>query len=464
MSQNPVVIIDDDPTGSQTVGRADLVFDVDRPLDMNQLSRPGSVTFLLANTRALDATATEARTRRIARQLAAAPSFLTVISRGDSTLRGHTILEVTCLQEEFAAAGRGFDLVLFAPAFFDAGRRTVESVHEVSVRGGWTPVAETEYAADATFGFTQSRLPDYLEEVSHGGVTADGVLHLGRELLDSGDPAAIAKVLLGAKNGSWVTTDGRDAADYRLVASAARRAQEQGRTILFRAGPSMVQALTGQQSQPPAIDENGRLVTGTPRGPHGPHGLVVVGSHTARTSEQFAELVAVGDVRTVELDVDRVGTPGFVDQVAAAVSRSLKEGTTALHTSRSRRSSGDPVADLATAMLINDAVNATVRRVVETAPAYVIAKGGITSNEVARVGCQIHRAELLGQLFPGQVTLACAEEAPDNLLGLPYAIFPGNVGEPSALAHAVAIMDSLVCIGSGPAAAGLWHTEEHPSS
>ncbi|ATO17542.1 hypothetical protein CO540_29990, partial [Micromonospora sp. WMMA2032] len=132
--------------------------------------------FLLTNSRSLDpARAAEINTRT-GRQIRAAAesvrSRVVVVSRGDSTLRGHFPDETMALAD---GLGGGFDGVLLVPAFIEGGRVTVDGRHWVADADGWTPVGRTPYARDATFGFGSSDLPDWVAERSGGRIPREAV-------------------------------------------------------------------------------------------------------------------------------------------------------------------------------------------------------------------------------------------------------------------------------------------------
>ena len=93
-----IVVIDDDPTGSQTVHSCPLLLRWDPDTLAAGLAHPSPLLFVLANTRALAPGPARERVREICRALrpalAALGSPWLVVSRGDSTLRGHYPLEV----------------------------------------------------------------------------------------------------------------------------------------------------------------------------------------------------------------------------------------------------------------------------------------------------------------------------------------------------------------------------------
>ena len=108
-----------------------------------------------------------------------------------------------------------------------------------------------------------------------------------------------------------------------------------------------------------------------------------------------------------------------------------------LFTSRTLLRDSDPAASLEIARTVSTAVIEVVRGAVDARPAWVVAKGGITSHDVAVRGLGIRRATVLGQLLPGLVSVFRPVEALPQVVGVPYVVFAGNVGDESTLAHVV---------------------------
>lgn len=168
-----LVVLDDDPTGTQSV--ADLPVLTDGTLEALTwaLQQGAPAVYVLTNSRSLDPDEAERINVRVARAAfeAAATTGRTIdlVSRSDSTLRGHFPLEPLVLADEARTAGQRVDGVVVVPAFPDAGRITVDGTHYAgSPEAGYTPVGETEYARDATFGYTSSHLPDWVAERAAG--------------------------------------------------------------------------------------------------------------------------------------------------------------------------------------------------------------------------------------------------------------------------------------------------------
>lgn len=439
-----LLILDDDPTGSQCVAGIDVAFDLDPAIPVGVLEQPGSACFVLTNTRALDEQEAVALNRRVLAGVldgGVPASGLHVVSRSDSTLRGHVIAEPVAIADELAARGIDVDAFVLCPAMLEAGRFTEGDVHYATVGGEAVEVAETDFARDATFGFTSSDLRAFLEERSGGAVRAADVLSLSLEDIRAG-AGRVREILADARDRRWVVVNATEYTDLEVVAEAMALLEAEGRTFVTRCAPSFVRPLVGQQGarvvDPDSITiPEGRL----------DHGLVVVGSHVGLTTTQLRAVQQRGTLAEVEIHV-----PSVLDErreqhlaaVAAQATATLRTSDCVVFTSRDLVRTDDPAESLAIARSVSDAVVEVVRRVREAKPAWVVAKGGITSHEVAENGLGIRRARVEGQFWPGQVSLFSAQEAPDEVMGAPYVVFPGNVGGEQALADVVDVLTASV--------------------
>lgn len=439
-----LLILDDDPTGSQCVAGIDVAFDLDPAIPVGVLEQPGSACFVLTNTRALDEQEAVALNRRVLAGVldgGVPATGLHVVSRSDSTLRGHVIAEPVAIADELAARGIDVDAFVLCPAMLEAGRFTEGDVHYAIVGGEAVEVAETDFARDATFGFTSSDLRAFLEERSGGAVRAADVLSLSLEDIRAG-AGRVREILADARDRRWVVVNATEYTDLEVVAEAMALLEAEGRTFVTRCAPSFVRPLVGQQGarvvDPDSITiPEGRL----------DHGLVVVGSHVGLTTTQLRAVQQRGTLAEVEIHV-----PSVLDErreqhlaaVAAQATATLRTSDCVVFTSRDLVRTDDPAESLAIARSVSDAVVEVVRRVRAAKPAWVVAKGGITSHEVAENGLGIRRARVEGQFWPGQVSLFSAQEAPDEVMGAPYVVFPGNVGGEQALADVVDVLTAAV--------------------
>jgi uncharacterized protein YgbK (DUF1537 family) len=446
-------VLDDDPTGSQAVHDVQVVTVTDQDAYGAAFEGAAGTCFVLTNTRSLDEADAAALNARVARGLLAAagrlaaPGRVQFVSRSDSTLRGHVMAEVEALQAvRRAAAGRGFDGVLLAPAFLEAGRLTAGDIHWARVAGDLVPVGETEFAQDATFGYTASDLRDFIAEKSRGAVRRDDVLGLSLADIRVGGPERVAELLAGVRDGQWVVVNATEYSDLDIVAYGVLLAEQAGHSFLFRTGPSFVRSLAGMGPKPPLrgaeVFGSGLYGSGLYGSSHAGHGLVVVGSHVGQTSRQVAALRAHGGVTEVELDVPALlaGTD-VVGAAAAEVAAALERSDVVLYTSRALVRGQDRDDSLAIARTVSAALSQVVRDALAAGPAWVVAKGGITSHDVAVRGLGIRRAEVAGQLFPGVISVFRPLDADPAAIGRPYVVFAGNVGDEDTLAEVVAILN-----------------------
>lgn len=439
-------MLDDDPTGSQAVHDIEVVTALDPAAYQAALDGgPAGACFVLTNTRSLAEPEAAGLTRAVTRDLIGVAqrrgTGIQLISRSDSTLRGHLLAEVAAVQSaRQELLGRGFDGVLLIPAFLEAGRLTAGGIHWARIGPDLVPVGETEFARDPAFGYRSSALPEFIAERSGGAIRPDQVVGLSLEDIRLGGADRVAEVLAAVPGGGWVVVDATEYSDLDTVASGVLRAEQAGQAFLFRTGPSFVRALAGQDPQPPL--RGARIwPAGQRRG--GGHGLIVVGSHVGHTSRQLAALRARPGTAAFELDVPAVlrgdddAAAGTARQAAAA----LRDSDVLLYTSRTVAAGRDAAGSLAIARTVSGALAQVVRHVLAAGPAWVLAKGGITSHDIATRGLGIRRALVAGQLFPGVISVFHPVDAAPDAVGLPYVVFAGNVGDDGTLAQVVDILN-----------------------
>ncbi|WP_210480862.1 four-carbon acid sugar kinase family protein [Naasia sp. SYSU D00948] len=444
-SERVLIVLDDDPTGTQSI--ADLpvltqweITDFEWALDVE-----APAIYVLTNSRSFDPSTAERINREVvtsavkaARARGIRPVFA---SRSDSTLRGHFPLEPEVIAATLQELGEPpIDGVVLVPAFPDAGRVTIGGLHGMVADGEFTPVGETEFARDSTFGYSSSRLADWVEEKSEGRIPAAHVVELDLNVIRAG-AERVSEVLASAAPGSVFAADVVNEDDLRQLGLGLELAEEEGRSYIYRVGPPFVRARIGQAPRPPLeVDRAGASSAGTSGG------LVVVGSHVGLTSRQLADLTARRpDAVVVELDVpsllDAATAKATVEDAVQRVVSALDENDVIVHSSRTLIRTDDPDESLAISRKVSDALVAVVRRTLaERPPRFVIAKGGITSSDVASRGLEIRRAMVRGSLFPGIVSVWEPAEGP--AAGIPYIVFAGNVGSDTTLTEAVEKLSS----------------------
>lgn len=439
-----LVVLDDDPTGTQSVADLPVLTSWEEDDLAWGLAQGAPAVYVLTNTRSLGPDEAAQRNREVVvAALAAAArtgTRVSFVSRGDSTLRGHFPLETDTLAATLAEqAGRTVDAVVLVPAFPDAGRITVGAQHYLRTPEGLLPAGESEFAADATFGYRSSLLPEWVEEKTAGRTTAADVVVLDLSVVRAG-PDAVAAVLAPVTGGTPVVADVVTEDDLRSLSLGLLQAEADGKELLYRVGPPFVRARTGQEVRAPLSAQE---VFGPDGGRPG-GGLVVVGSHVGQTSRQLRVLLAQRPgAHTVVLDAPTVLDPArgeaHLQDVADEVARALTRGDVVLHTSRDLLRSEDPAESLDMSRRVSAGLVAVVRRVLAAhPPRFVVAKGGITSSDVAAHGLGIRHARVRGPMLPGIVSLW--EPVGGPAAGIPYVVFAGNVGDDDSLAVVVGVL------------------------
>jgi uncharacterized protein YgbK (DUF1537 family) len=448
-----VVVLDDDPTGNQTVHDVAVLTEWSLPLLIDAFHEPEAVVYLLTNTRSMPATEAQARNREIALRLKAAREAthreFVIVSRSDSTLRGHYPDETAALA---ATLGLPFDATLIVPFFVEGGRITAHDIHYVKEGELLIPAAETEFARDATFGYTHSNLRAWVSEKHGGAVTADKVASITLDDIRRGGPDAVTAKLARLSGGAICIVNAVSYRDLEVVVAGLLAAEARGKRLLYRTAASFVRVRGGIAPQP--------LLTHAALGGAAPHadtaspaagGLTIAGSHVAKTTRQVAAAAALPGVHRMEVAVPALLDAGQrAGEIARVVERAgalLGAGEEVLIvTSRElvgRTEEGAGSSKGSSSLAIGQQVSAALVDIVRglpTRPAWIIAKGGITSSDIATEALNVHRAWVLGQAIPGVPVWRTGPES--RWPALIYVVFPGNVGDDSALAEMVQILRS----------------------
>lgn len=438
-----VVVLDDDPTGVQTVHGVQVYTVWDEPTMVAMLREEEPLAFILTNSRALDAAAAHALNEDVATSVLKAARRVgrrvVFLSRSDSTLRGHYPLEVLALARLWEDAyDRHLAGHLLVPAFPEGERYTVGDVHYVGEGDRLIPVGETEFARDAAFGFTSSDLKAWVEEKSGGYWRREEVLSLPLEAVRRGGPDKVAEYLDDVRFGRPVVVNAVSYADLDVIVRGLLLVEEVGKNFLYRTAAAFAKVRGGIADRP-LLKAQDLFLPGW----EGSGGLVAVGSHVERTNRQLKELTEAG-YPVYELNVERlVATAEREDEIARAallVERELARGRVAvLATGRKVLPASSPAAALTVGRAVSTGLAAVIGRL-RVVPRFLVAKGGITASDVATAGLGVKSALVLGQIQPGVPAWRLGEEA--RFPGLPYVVFPGNVGDDKALVRVLAALAS----------------------
>jgi uncharacterized protein YgbK (DUF1537 family) len=424
-----IIVLDDDPTGSQTVHGCLLLTQWDVPTLCTGLRDASPLMFVLTNTRSLTPEAATEVTQTVCRNLREAiaevglQDFL-VVSRSDSTLRGHYPLETDVIAAELGP----FDAHFLVPAFFEGGRFTQDSIHYLIVNGQPTPVHETEFARDRVFGYQHSYLPDYVAEKTQGRIPAAAV----ERFLLAGIRASCQERLRSLTHNVCGVVDAEYQADLDQFAADVLAVVAEGKRFLFRSAASLLTALAQLPPQPTPPEKMAAYVQS------GRLGVFVVGSHVQKTTEQLTALLACSEVEGIEVEVSQlVGADETVEnRIRAGVRDRIQSAfaakkTPVIYTSREELTFGDTETRLQFGIRVSNLLMAIVRDLpVEVG--YLVSKGGITSNDVLSRGLALPTARLLGQIIPG-CSVVCTPADHGHLPNIPVVLFPGNVGEVDGL-------------------------------
>ncbi|MEL6262337.1 MAG: four-carbon acid sugar kinase family protein [Cyanobacteria bacterium J06626_6] len=440
-SQNTpkIIVLDDDPTGSQTVHSCLLLLQWDVDTLVLGLEDASPIFFVLTNTRSLSPQAAAAVTTEVCQNLQQAltrtgtTNYL-LVSRSDSTLRGHYPIETDVIASHLGP----FDAHFLTPAFFEGGRVTIGSTHYIETDGQRIPTHNTEFAKDSVFGYSTSYLPRYVEEKTQGKISASQV----EQFTLTDIRAGTLERLMALSNNQCVAVDGEQQSDLDRFAADLLVAAAQGKKFLFRSAAGLLTSLAALPPQPTASEEMYLRS-------RGPVGAIVVGSHVKKTTQQLEQLLSLPDIVGIEIDVAQLKSEtdlqpdnnthkkesALLENALAKVLQAQAAGNTpAIFTSRTELTFPDKEARLR----FGEAVSSLLMNLVKALPAdlgFLISKGGITSNDTLSKGLTLRSVRLLGQIIPGVSVVITSDHHP-QFPDLPVVLFPGNVGNEQALAKA----------------------------
>jgi uncharacterized protein YgbK (DUF1537 family) len=438
-----IIVLDDDPTGVQTVHGISVYTDWSLESIDKGFQEDNAMFFILTNSRGFTAAETTKAHQEIAANIVEAAKRnnreFTIISRGDSTLRGHYPLETQVLKETVETSSETrFDGEVILPFFKEGGRFTIDNIHYVQYDEYLVPAGETEFAKDRTFGYTKSHLGEWAEEKSNGEYQAENMTYISLESLRSLDIETIEQQLLEVEDFNKVIVNAVDYADVKIFTIALIRAMDKGKNFMFRSAAALTKVIGGV-SDKNLLTREEIMSEDSNNG-----GLVIIGSHVKKTTEQFEELKKSKTVEFIEFNVHLVLEPEKfekeLDRVVQMTNKLIMEGkNVAVYTRRERLDLGEgkKEEELMLSVKISDAVTSIVKRL-EVRPSYIIAKGGITSSDIGTTGLEVKRATVAGQIRPGIPVWTTGSES--KFPGISYVIFPGNVGTKTDLREVVEML------------------------
>ncbi|RRB04520.1 four-carbon acid sugar kinase family protein [Larkinella rosea] len=428
-SNKTIVVLDDDPTGTQTCSNVTVLTTWRVSLMAEELTKKPAILFILTNSRSLSESDVVKLTEEIGTNLKRAVHEsgreIVVISRSDSTLRGHFPAEVDAIAETLTMKNA---VTVLIPAFVEGGRITIDDIHYLIENQELIPVSESPFARDVVFGYKNANLKKWVEEKTGGRIKASEVNSISLEDIRIGGPTAVGERLKRCPEGTVCIVNAASYRDLEVVAMGLIRAEKSGRTYLYRSSATLVPIRAGMESGKPYTPQKTDAVSAN-------GALVIVGSHVPKTTQQLNWLLENGNYQAMEVNVGEILTS--VDLVAQAqtISRQTDQWLSAgmnvvIYTSRQLEVGLDSESSLA----INAAVSGFLVSVVNgliVRPKFMVAKGGITSSDLATKALSAEKALVLGAVIPGVPVWQM--DAASKFPGIRYVVFPGNVGDETSL-------------------------------
>ena len=435
-----LVVLDDDPTGVQTVHDVSVYTDWEEESIRKGFEEKEAMFFILTNSRSFSVEETTkvhqdiaARVAKVARELG--QDFM-IISRGDSTLRGHYPLETQLLADGLTKnEGVVIDGEIICPFFPEGGRYTMDNIHYVKEQDNLVPAGMTEFARDKTFGYKSSDLTEYVEEKTEGKYHKEDCITISLDELNALDVQGIKDKLMSAQNMAKIIVNAVSYADLKVFCAALVLAMKAGKHYMARTAAAFTKVM-GRISDQPLLGR-AQLEGDTKNG-----GIVLIGSHVKKTTDQLNCLKKLdGQADFMEFQVNTVfeenGLEKAVERTVKAAEEKILSGrTVVIYTSRQLLAPENmtPEEKLQISVKISNAVTSIIGKL-SVKPKFIIAKGGITSSDVGTKALRVKKARVMGQVKKGIPVWMTGEES--KFPGMPYIIFPGNVGEVSTLKEIV---------------------------
>lgn len=439
-----IIVLDDDPTGTQTVNSIPIYTSWNLDNLRKVMEDKYKLIYILTNSRALTSTETEKLHHQLVKNLKLVSQkerkkFL-IISRSDSTLRGYYPLETKIIYEELKEEGE-IDGEIIIPFFLEGGRITYNDIHYVKEGDQLIPVNQTEFAKDFNFGYKSSDLKEWIEEKTAGEYPAHTVVSISLEMLRKKDIQGILDKLLKVKNFNKVIVNALEYTDLKVFVIALVESLHGGKKFLFRTAASFVQVIGGINPKP-LLTKDALYQKGEPSA----SGLIIIGSYIKKTTKQMKKLAELSNIAWVEWDVTQIKNQKCFNAEVNKVLYKVKNGfnmkkDVCIYTSREyygeHFQKGNENKNLIFSAYVSKGLVKVVRSL-KIRPSFIVSKGGITSSDIGVKGLEVKRAMVMGQIQPGIPVWKLGSES--RFPGLPYIIFPGNVGTDDTLKKVVEIL------------------------
>jgi len=435
------VVIDDDPTGSQTVHDCLLLLKWDCSTLVKGFESKSNLFFILANTRSLSENDAKLTIEEICKNLKtviasqAYEEEIIFISRGDSTLRGHNFLEPSTLNSCLGP----FDATFHVPAFIEGKRLTINGSHFVEK----TPIHKTIFARDKIFGYETSNVKNLLFQKSKSKLNLDDIQNLflsDLEILNDEENNIIFKTLKNLKNNKHVIVDVENYSQLKKFSLIIRQLTKQ-KKFLFRTAASFISSISKKKSVSQSEIFFSNLRIRNKKKSLLP-GLIIVGSYVELSTIQLHNLLEISNCNSIELDVfeffkitssdnNQKGRNLLKNKLLKEIRFSFEKGKTpVLFTSRKFMS-----LDYSELFNFYNLLACFIAELVADLKyeiGYLISKGGITTNVILSNGLNADYVYLEGQILTG---ISVVTHKLKNDEKLPIVTHPGNIGTKDSLVN-----------------------------
>ncbi|WP_413678697.1 four-carbon acid sugar kinase family protein [Prochlorococcus sp. MIT 0916] len=446
-----IIIFDDDPTGSQTVYGCPLLLNWDEQTLEAAFTKSSPLIFILANTRSLSSALAVKKTREICssikkfflRQGYSKDDYF-YISRGDSTLRGHGVLEPAILAEELGP----FHATFHIPAFLEGGRTTVNGIHYLN----GIPVHNTDFGRDNIFGFSTSDLAKWIEEKSFGKIQAENILHVEIKQLDMASKNkdcfnSLLSFFSKLENNVSVVVDAELPHHLETLARAIKVVSKEKR-FLFRTAASFIKSLSELPPNPKDIADLVSLKSKNNQFAYKP-GLIMVGSYMKLATDQLEILLNDNSCEGLEIPVGKLADIFALEDYQEKILE-LEEillskiddildikKVPVLYTTREEMKFSSSSKRMNFGLELAEFMAILVGKI-KNKFGYIISKGGITTQLLLQKGLNFNQVDLKGQILPGLSIVT----SNSDLYHLPVVTFPGNLGNEKTLLESFRLMES----------------------
>jgi len=442
------VVIDDDPTGSQTVYDCLLLLKWDCSTLVKAFEYKSNLFFILANTRSLSENDAKLKIEEICKNLKtviasqAYQEEIIFISRGDSTLRGHNFLEPSALNSCLGP----FDATFHIPAFIEGKRLTINGSHFVDK----IPIKKTIFAKDKIFGYETSNIKQLLFQKSKSQINLDDIQNLllsDLEILNDEENNIVFKTLKNLKNNKHVIVDIENYSQLKKFSLIIKKLTKQ-KKFLFRTAASFISSISEKKSVPQSETFFSNLRIRNKEKSFLP-GLVIVGSYVELSTIQLKNLLEISTCNPIELDVfeffkitssenNQKQRNLFKNNFLNEIRSSFEKGKTpVLFTSRKFMS-----LDYSEQLNFYNSLAFFIAELVADLKdeiGYLISKGGITTNVILSNGLNADYVYLEGQILTG-ISVVTAYLKNDEKL--PIVTHPGNIGTKDSLVNIWKVLEN----------------------